>query len=47
MLQVHPQLREQLRAEHHLMLQAQAERGDAAVLETMLACGFDVERERQ
>ncbi len=41
MLQAHPNLRGELRAEHHLMMQVPAERGDAAVLETMLACGFD------
>jgi ankyrin repeat protein len=41
MLQAHPNLRGELRAEHHLMLQIPAERGDATVLETMLACGFD------
>lgn len=41
MLQSQPGLRSQLRTEHHLMMQAPAERGDAAVLETMLVCGFD------
>ena len=41
MLQAHPALRGELRAEHHLMMQVPAERGDAVVLETMLACGFD------
>lgn len=41
MLQDHPRLRSELRAEHHLMMQVPAERGDAAILETMLACGFD------
>jgi hypothetical protein len=41
MLQVRPGLRTELRAEHHLLLHPPAERGDAAVLETMLACGFD------
>jgi ankyrin repeat protein len=35
------QLRTELRREHHLMLQRQAESGNAAVLDTMLACGFD------
>jgi ankyrin repeat protein len=34
----------ELVAEHHLMLQVPAERGDAAVLETMLACGFEANR---
>jgi hypothetical protein len=41
MLQAHPDLRGELRAEHHLMMQVPAERGDIAALETMLACGFD------
>lgn len=41
MLNKNPELRGQLRAEHHLMMQVPAERGDAAVLETMLTCGFD------
>ena len=41
MLQSHPSLRTGLRKEHHLMLHVPAERGDAAILETMLACGFD------
>src|SRR5262249_30613255 len=40
-LQVHPDLRGELRDEHHLMMQVPAERGGATVLETMLACGFD------
>jgi ankyrin repeat protein len=41
MLDFEPTLRAELRAEHHLMLHVPAEHGDAAVLETMLACGFD------
>ena len=41
MLATHPALRGQLRPEHHLMLHRPAESGNAAVLETMLACGFD------
>jgi len=41
MLQARPGLRSELRAEHHLMLHRPAERGDVAVLETMLVCGFD------
>jgi hypothetical protein len=41
MLRSNPELRSQLRPEHHLMMGVPAERGDAAVLETMLACGFD------
>ena len=36
-------LRTELRPEHHLMLHRPAESGNAAVLETMLACGFDLE----
>ena len=40
-LAARPDLRNELRAEHHLMMQVPAERGDASVLETMLACGFD------
>jgi len=41
MLAAQPGLRTDLRPEHHLMLQRPAENGDAAVLETMLACGFN------
>jgi ankyrin repeat protein len=41
MLRTNPGLRDQLRTEHHLMMHVPAERGDAAVLETMLTCGFD------
>jgi ankyrin repeat protein len=41
MLRSQPSLRGELQAEHHLMLHRPAESGDAAVLETMLACGFD------
>ncbi len=41
LLRVHPNLRGELRDEHHLLMHVPAERGDAAVLETMLACGFD------
>jgi hypothetical protein len=41
MLDARPSLRSELREEHHLMMQRPAESGDAAVLETMLACGFD------
>jgi ankyrin repeat protein len=41
MLQTHPNLRDELRSEDHLLMHVPAERGDAAVLETMLACGFD------
>ena len=35
-LQAHPSLRGELREEHHLLMHVPAERGDAAVLETML-----------
>ncbi|MGH9608732.1 MAG: ankyrin repeat domain-containing protein [Bryobacteraceae bacterium] len=41
MLETSPNLLRELRREHHLMLHVPAERGDSAVLETMLACGFD------
>jgi ankyrin repeat protein len=41
MLKARPRLRTELRAAHHLMMHVPAERGDAAVLETMLSCGFD------
>jgi ankyrin repeat protein len=41
MLAARPDLARDLRAEHHLMLQRHAERGNIAALETMLACGFD------
>jgi ankyrin repeat protein len=43
MLAAHPGLRSGLRPEHHLMLHRPAESGNAAVLETMLACGFEPE----
>jgi ankyrin repeat protein len=41
MLMADPNLRGELRLEHHLMMHGPAERGDAAVLGTMLTCGFD------
>ena len=41
MLRNNPELRGQLRPEHHLMMHVPAERGDAAVLDTMLTCGFE------
>jgi hypothetical protein len=41
MLGANPGLRADLRPEHHLMVHRFAESGNAAVLETMLACGFD------
>ena len=40
-LAAHSGLRSELRPEHHLMLHRPAESGNAAVLETMLTCGFD------
>jgi ankyrin repeat protein len=42
-LVTHPAVRSELRPEHHLMLHRPAESGNAAVLETMLSCGFDTE----
>jgi ankyrin repeat protein len=41
MLAAHPNLRGDLRLDHHLMMHGPAERGNAAVLEIMLTCGFD------
>jgi hypothetical protein len=41
MLAAHPSLRSELRPEHHVMLHRPAESGNAAVLATMLNCGFD------
>ena len=41
MLDARPGLRGELRPEHHRMLDRPAEAGNAAVLETMLAYGFD------
>ena len=41
LLAAQPTLRLELRPEHHLMLHRAAESGNTAVLETMLACGFD------
>lgn len=41
MLAAQPGLRAELRPSHHLLLQRPAESGNAAVLETMVACGFD------
>jgi hypothetical protein len=41
MLDARPSLRSELGPDHHLMMQRPAESGDVAVLETMLACGFD------
>ena len=42
-LSAHAGLQSQLRPEHQLMLHRPAENGNAAVLETMLTCGFDTE----
>ncbi len=41
MLRAHPNLKNELRHEQHLMLHRPAESGNAAALETMLARGFD------
>jgi ankyrin repeat protein len=41
MLSGRPGLRGELQPVHHLMLQRPAEAGHAAVLDTMLSCGFD------
>lgn len=41
MLRARPGVRDQLRPEHHLMMHRPAEAGQARVLETMLASGFD------
>jgi len=41
MLRDHPTLPDELRTEHHRIVHVPAERGDANVLDTMLACGFD------
>lgn len=43
MLAVQPNLRAELRPAHHLLMHRPAEAGSAAVLETMLACGFDTD----
>ena len=41
MLTARGSLRSELRPEHHLMMHGAAERGEASIIETMLACGFD------
>ena len=41
MFAARPDLRGQLRKEHHLLMHVPAERGDSKILETMLVCGFD------
>jgi hypothetical protein len=43
MLCARPELRRELRPEHHVMMHRPAEAGQALVLETMVACGFDVD----
>ncbi len=43
MLAAQPSLRSQLTIDHHLMLHHPAENGNVAVLETMLACGFNAD----
>jgi Ankyrin repeats (3 copies)/Ankyrin repeats (many copies) len=42
-LAAHPALGSELQPAHHLMLHRPAESGNGAVLETMLACGFDTD----
>jgi len=41
MLRANPTFRSELGHEHHVMVHRPAESGNAVVLETMLACGFD------
>jgi ankyrin repeat protein len=43
MLGAHPELAQQLRPDHHLMLHRAAEAGDARAIEAMVACGFAVD----
>ena len=43
MLAARPSLRMELGPEHHVMLHRPAESGNATVLETMLACGFETD----
>ena len=43
MLAARPSLRMELGPEHHVMLHRPAESGNARVLETMLACGFETD----
>jgi ankyrin repeat protein len=43
MLAARPDLRRELRADHHLMLHRAAEAGDARAIEAMVACGFQVD----
>jgi ankyrin repeat protein len=43
LLAADPAVRSGLRREHHVMLHRPAESGNAAVLETMLSCGFDTD----
>jgi ankyrin repeat protein len=43
MLAARPELRAELRPEQHLMMHRPAEAGQSRVLETMLACGFEVD----
>ncbi len=42
-LAAHPEVRTELKPEHHRMLHRPAESGNADVLETMLSCGFETE----
>jgi ankyrin repeat protein len=43
MLAAQPELRDELRPDHHLMLHRAAEAGDARAIEAMIACGFHVD----
>jgi hypothetical protein len=42
-LAAHPDVQSRLSSEHHVMLHRPAESGNAAVLETMLSCGFETD----
>ncbi len=44
MLEERPSLRDELEDEHYVALYRAAERGDAAALEALAACGFDLDR---
>ncbi len=44
MLAARPQLRDEIAPEHYLVLIQAAERGDAAALDVLLLCGFDINR---
>lgn len=44
LLGAHPELRGEFEAEHYAVLYRAAERGDAAAIDALLACGFDPNR---